>query len=830
MDPRSRDILQIDLILEHLAGRAASALGRGFVAALMPAEDMRGLQRRQAPLRDLMALIHDGEPLALGGLSDIRPQLKKARIEGAVLDPEEWPPAFRFLQILATLEDFYEQHQQDYPALCRLLSAFEDHDELRAAAERTFDEDGRVADHASPELGRIRRALKNAERQLLRTVERLARDYFERGLLQDNYATVSGGRHVLPVKASSKGRVKGVLHGSSGTGETTFIEPLEFLDASNEIEGLRDEERHEIYRILAALTAQLRPLAGLLDANHDELAEVDGLQSIARLAVEKGWALPLMSEDGAVRLFEAHHPLLQLELGKGSVPVTMLLDPPDRGIIFSGPNAGGKTTAMKTVACLSFLAQSGCPIPAFPDSTLPLFSNILADIGDQQDLQAGLSTFSGHITRIRDLLRHAGHRSLVILDELGTGTDPQEGTALALALLEEFRRRCRLTLTTSHLNPVKQWAEDTEGVRNASFSLDPTSRAPTFKLRLDLPGASEALEIAAREGLPREVLDRARSIVGEKHLEMGEMLRRIEERERRLATAMRDAEARAKTLEEQEEVLRARAELLREERKELRAKVAREREAAAREVREKLERLIAELPSEEELAARRAALAKARDAARHEQQFSAAERRRLAEAEAEKSEVFVGQRVFVRSLAQWGDVTELRPGRDQARVLVGNIEANVKLSDLLDYDPREKRAAQIALSEDQALTPLERRRQKRKKGRSVREALKEAEEYSGPSGKVKVTLAGGSLGNYTRPTGMTLDLHGYRVEEALAETDKFLDRALLANYPYVKICHGTGTGRLYRAIHDYLRTHPAPKKFRFGNPDEGGGGVTVVEF
>lgn len=824
MDVRTCEILQFKDILNHLARRAGSALGSEYVRALEPCSNLSEIETRQAPIAEFKKLIEAHGSLAFGGLADLKESFALARREGSLLEPAQMLQIARLLEICAELAAFRDRHGEEFPAIARLLRDFEDHGDLRMSLERTFAEDGSIRDSASPTLSSLRRRKRNAERNLQRTVEKLTSKLASDGVLQDSFATQRNGRNVLPVKSNQRAKIPGILHGSSATGETYYVEPLELIEAGNEVETLSEEEIQEIRRILIALTAEIRPLAGLLEANQDQAAEVDGLQAIAKTAVEFGWNHPVMREGATLRLFKAHHPLLNLENTRASVPITFLLEPDDRCLIFSGPNAGGKTTAMKTVATLSMLAQCGCPIPAFPDSTLPVFRNVLADIGDAQDLQSGLSTFSGHILRIKELWKKTGPDSLVVMDELGTGTDPQEGAALALALLEGFQQRARLTLTTSHLNPVKQWAEQTPGVRNASFSLDPNTRAPTFQLRLDIPGASEALEIAEREGIAKEIIAKAKELVGQKHLQMGEMIRRVEEKEVRLATATREAEARVKALEEQEEVLRARSELLREERRELKERAAREREAAIAEYRDKIEKFIAELPSEEELARRKKALIRAREEALRDEQLSVSERRRLAEEQHQKNEAYSGQRVFVSSLGQWGEVIETDREKGRARVAIGVMQATVKFDDLLDYDPEVRRAEQIARSEELSLPRAARKR--KKKSRKVKHGIREAQEYTPPSrGEARAAIT-----SVSRPVSMTLDLHGYRVEEAIAEVDRYLDRSLLADFPYVKICHGTGAGRLYKAVHEYLRQHPAVKKYRFATPDEGGGGVTVVEF
>ncbi|MCC5875303.1 MAG: Smr/MutS family protein [Candidatus Sumerlaeia bacterium] len=828
MDPKTRDVLEFNLVIDRIAGWATSSLGREYLLAMEPATSAVTIEERTAPLRDLMLIATSSQSrVPLGGLFDPRELLKAARVEGSSLEEEHWPRLGRVMRLISDLVRFREHSREKYPALARMLLDLEVPEDLLRRIERSFDNDGKLRDDASPGLAAARRQLRSGEQRLLRTVNRMTSELNQRGLLQDNFSTVRSGRHVVPVKAGSKGRVAGIVHGGSASGETFYVEPLEIIEATNEVELHREEERRQVFLFLRELTTDLRPWIPMLEAMTAILARLDGLEAMARLSAAKGWNLPLVEEKGTLRLFKAHHPLLQLQPEKNSVPVTILLDRNDRCIVLSGPNAGGKTTMMKTVGLLAALALCGCPVPAAPGSTLPVFSTVLADIGDQQDIEQGISTFSGHMRRIREIWSKAPGGALVLLDELGTGTDPHEGGALALALLEGFADRARLTLTTSHLDPVKTWAEETTGIRNASFSLDGSTGEPTFRLRLDVPGASEALELARRERLPATLLDRARELVGERHLRMGEMLRRIEEREQQLAALTREAEARAKALEEQEQLVRARADLLRDERREMREKRLVEEERAIETVRERIEKLISDLPSVEDLNRRKEMLIRAREEALRERELRGGERRRLAEQLQSAGEFCTGQKVFVASFGQWGEILEIDTPRDRARVLVGRLEAWAATGDLLDHDPGERRSAQRQLSRD-IEESITRKGKRKKKFKDIKGALRSAnvEESEARERKHSGAVITKSV---VRLNTMELDLHGHRVEEALEKLDRFLDKALLSDYPWVRICHGTGTGRLYRAVHEFLKKHPSVKKYRFGTPEEGGGGMTIVE-
>ena len=830
MDSRTREVLEIDVVLEHLARRAACSLGGDYVRTLAPMPDRGAMEQRLAVVGDLMRLVSENLTVPLGGLFDATELLNRAAIEGTALDLEEWPRLGRFLDVCSNVADFREAHGARYEGLRRVTMGLEPNNDLRHAINRTFEPSGEIRDTASPELNAIRRNIAACEQRLQKTVARLAADFHARGLLQDNFSTMRNGRHVLPVRPGSRSRIPGILHGGSASGETVYVEPLEVLEASNEVESLHEAEAREIHRILLALTAALRPWIRLGLGNVRILRELDGLYAMARTGAEFGWSTVAPRDGAAMRLFNAHHPLLQLAGGgRKSVPITILLERDDRCVVLSGPNAGGKTTAMKALGLLAHMAHCGCPIPVFPDSTIPMLDNVLADIGDSQSIQEGVSTFSGHLRNIRAVWEAAGRRSLVLLDELGTGTDPQEGGALALALLEGLHKRALLTITTSHLNPVKVWAEDTAGVRNASFSLDATTREPTFRLRLDLPGASEALEIAEKEHLPASVLARARELVGARQLEMGELLRRIERKERELTEALKQAEARAKALGEQEQLARLRADQLRAERREMKEQGLKERERELASLRERIEKMVSELPSEDELARRRDALARTRAAALKERDRLAGERRLMGVPDsAELSDLRVGHQVFVLSLRQWGEITKIDAEGKKAKVIVGNLEAMVKAEDLRDHDPAER---QLAARDEQNVLESELSGKTYGTGKRGRR-MRAAQQASLPPAPVKkpggVTLGGRSFVRADRPTSMMLDLHGFRVEEALSALDKFLDQGLLASYPYVKVNHGIGSGRLYKAVHEYLRGHPSVKNFRFATSDEGGGGVTIV--
>jgi DNA mismatch repair protein MutS2 len=846
MDAKTRQALQLDDVLSAVADFCVSSIGQEAVRTLEPATDAGEIRDRLLPVEECLKLFERSGSVPLGGISDLSDILERAEPEGTVIPPSDWPPIIRHLTVVEALLSFAGGHRADMPefsARCLSLHALP---ELLERIGQVFDQNHEIRDNATPELAAARAELRRAERQIMRTVSQALARLGSDQVLQDDFSTIRNGRHVVPVRAGSRGRVRGIVHGASASGETVYVEPFEVVEASNELELAREREAQEVLRILEALTWALRPHLPVLWEDLGTLAAIDALHALARNANARGWKLPQWGLNLPLRLYEAHHPVLHLTRPESSVPITAVLDRGDRILLLSGPNAGGKTTAMKTLALNAALLQCGSPVPVWQDSHLPVFTGIFADIGDGQDLDEGLSTFSGHIRRLCEILDSVDDGALVLFDELGTGTDPAEGGALAVALLEELSSRAALTLATSHLGPVKLWADETAGARNASFSLDPTTHRPTYRLRLDLPGASEAFFIAANEGLPQRILERARGLAGEDALRMAAMLRRIEETERELAARLRDNAARGKALEEQEALARRRAEELREEQRRARRQLAEERQRILRETREKLERAIAELPSEEEIARRREALANARKTVVEEQRTVGSELERLKREllkPAAPSAIAPGRKVYMQALGAWGVVEAVEGSR--ARLKSGTLTVTLPVDTLLDEDPSVKRR-----QEQQQARPAGEKDERAEKGRRskrVKAALELAStsedlpvtgrfapvrkqiKVAGRSGEVSTAQSAATF-TPSESVSADLDLHGFRVEEALAALDKYLDRALLAGYPYVRIVHGTGAGRLYRAVHEFLRTWPGKHKYRFGTPDEGGGGVTIVEF
>lgn len=923
MDERTLECLQFPDILRRVAEACQSALGRRLVESARPGSTVDDVQARLAPVSEAMALLDRGQDLSLDGLGDPGPLWDAVGPIGHALDGDQLLLVAAFLETTRRAETFLRQVRAAAPAMARLGDGLTSNAPLETDLRKALNPDGTVADHASDALRRARSQIRTAEARIRDHVDALIGELSEKGYLQDAYATTRDGRFVFPVKSSAKNRLQGIIHGSSNTGETVFVEPAALVTMSNDLEELRQAEARESLRVRIALTDRVRPFLGQLRGDTERLAALDSAWGRARAARRFGWNIPHVQDRVALRIVDGHHPVLHMADKTKSIGAKLSLNADDRVIVITGPNAGGKTTFMKTLGLAVLLTQCGIPAPLSPDSRLPVFNQVWADIGDAQDVASGQSTFSAHARRLAMILTRARERSLVLLDELGTATDPSEGAALAEASLDILRRRGGLTFATSHLTPLKQWAHETPGARNASFALDEHSRRPTFTLLLDIPGTSEALVIAEREGVPPEVLDLAKRKLQRGEVELGELLRTLGNRERTLADAESDLRRRLEALAHQEELARRRAETFREERRRFREDAAKERERQMGALREEVEKRIATLPAREaELQQQRVELTKARRETQ-ELQREAERERRLAEQSLPplltREELQPGRVVFVIDLREQGELLATDADGRKAQVALGRglvVEVPVdglarSLEELPSPVPyRGTNAPPINFADDDFASEAGGGGKKQKTSKKIKRQEKDAKETTTPTSLFGSTWGGqsrdlgwklgggarrpaasgraasasqgmrsfgprkdsasfsnspqgsdsgsqsnaapgspsaasGSASPIPREPGITglssirysrkssvpwqIDLHGMRVEEAIEMVDKYLDDAVVADMPFVKLCHGQGTGRLGKALRDFLAAHAHVRAWRFGQPEEGGGGVTIVE-
>jgi DNA mismatch repair protein MutS2 len=780
-------MLEFEAIRSFLSSHCLCGLGQRRARELHPSADLVTVRELIALVEEMTRLMEERREPPLHGLVDVAESVAKVRRERSTLEPDELLQLSDTLDVAERMRRFFSPIAAECPGLHGLAMPLAPLPLLAREIDSKISPNAEVRDQASEALSRIRSEIRGVEAIIHRTLDQLIREFTASGDLQDNYATLRNGRYVLPVKTNCRGRIKGILHDSSNTGETVFIEPYAILDQSNQLADLRVREKEEIYRILLALANHCRGEIHSLLTNLEILADFDLIWARAKFGLAIGGKFPkLTGPEVPPQLFQAHHPLLYAQEPERSKPLHLPLDPSDLVLVVTGPNAGGKTTALKTVGLTAIMVQCAIPVPLDPRSQLPVFAHILADIGDEQDVLGGLSTFSAHMTRLARIMAKAGDgATLLLLDELGTATDPGEGGALAVAILETLAERRCTTLVTSHLPSLKTWALQHPNGRNASFRLSETDRSPTFRLTLDLPGISEAFTIAERAGLPPEVIRRARNLRPDSDLDVTALVLKLQEKEASLDEAIAEQARIQDHLEERLAATEALEQRLKDERRSLKKDLLDQTQRQLNALRLEVERFIASgAPSKEELLRAKKEIEGAMEQTGRE---LAAERAQPAIGGA-SGELRNGDRALLLTFQEEVSVLEVLPRKGQARVAMGKVTMAVNLSDLQRLGPAPQ------------------------------------------SGK-ESTSASRVTVSYKRPAmpDSTLDLHGLRIEDALPKVDQFLDQAILSGFIHVRIMHGQGTGRLGRALHKHFRDNPAIRGFRYAQAHEGGGGVTIVD-
>ena len=787
MDDKILHTLEYRKILNTLSQYTQTSMGKRTTEQLKPSVQLEDVKQLLAATDQAYTVDRlKGSP-SFGGITDITDPLKRARI-GGTLNPHELLAVANTISGSRRLKRFIAQIHEDEPVeiLYNLSDLISEQKPLEDAIKACIDESAEVMDSASAELAQIRRELRNGEVRIREKLDGMIRSQSVSKMLQDQLITIRGDRFVIPVKAEYRSYFGGIVHDQSGSGATLFIEPESIVAMNNKLRETRLKEEREIEVILQKLTALVGDQADLLAIDIDITGQLDFIFAKARLAHVMKASLPRMNDRGYLKLKKGRHPLIPIEQ---VVPIDVELGNSYSSIIVTGPNTGGKTVTLKTIGLLNLMAMSGMFIPAEEGSQMCVFDAIYADIGDEQSIEQSLSTFSSHMTNIIRILKNMTPKSLVLLDEVGAGTDPAEGSALAIAILEHIHRmECRMIATT-HYSELKAYAYERKGVINASMEFDINTLSPTYRLLIGVPGRSNAFAIAERLGLPGMILDYARGEVKEEDQRVEHMIASLEENRHAAETE------------------RGKAEVLRKEMEELRsrhtqelAKLEEQRDKLVDKARQDAKKIVDKARSEaEEIISDLRKLAQEEGASVKEHKLIAA-RKRLDEAEPEQSRKSAGQRstkakrsiepgdeVMVYSLNQKGHVVELA-GSKEALVQLGIMKMKVSLEDLeLVSSPASAKKTQV----QRQVTTI-----KRTRDENIRKEL---------------------------------DLRGANLEEALIEVDRFMDEAFLGNLGQVSIIHGKGTGILRTGIQDYLRKHKHVKTYRLGNYGEGGTGVTIAE-
>jgi DNA mismatch repair protein MutS2 len=812
----SARVLEFDSLRDLLRGYATSPLGQERIADLAPSTDREWIENQQQLTTEIREFRRVGGRFDFFGLLDVTKLVEKSRIAGVALETTD------IRDVVLTVDRASEWREIalnppaamkfEWKAISQLSAGIADFTDTLRAFRNKILPDGTLDDKASPELSRIRREIEKQRRSIQESLRGYLRRLSEGGAIQDELITIRGERFVIPVKFEQKRRVQGVVHGASSSGQTVFVEPLETIEQNNELVRLLDEEQAEIHRILVEMTRRIGENAGSILAAVEVLSELELQFAKARFAEEYNCVAVILSEgsrgddrprpsmSNAARfvLIQARHPLLERKLkanGGRVIPTTIELESDARELVITGPNTGGKTVVLKTVGLLALMAQSGIPVPA-DRAELPIFDAVLADIGDYQSIEQNLSTFSAHVTNIDFISRTATPQSLVLLDELGSATDPEEGAALAVAIAERFRHIGCVAIISTHHTSLKVFGANTAGVINASVGFDEATLQPTYELKIGVPGASAGINIAQRLGLDPTIIEAARARLGSQARDVGEFLDRLH-------ADLREVEA-------ERFRLRAREEEIQREKNHLAAEGKKEQQAKIKEMEKKLDTLLRDF----EYHAREMVNAIQDRAAA--QKLSKDAERRISKLRREFREQFDSSVVAHTSGADQGD-----PHAQPQLVKHVSEGDTVKLKSV-------GRPAVVARRIDDNHFEVEIGAMKMKIARDdIANVLVHASDSP-----VKAARARGisvSLESENQSMSSEINVIGRTVDDATREVEKFVDRAFLAGLPRVRVVHGSGMGILRKALRQYLQKHPHVESVIEPPQNEGGGGATVVE-
>jgi DNA mismatch repair protein MutS2 len=813
----AEEVLEFTRLREIVRGFTTCALGRRAVEALVPRMDAAALDADFALIRETMAYLRAGSEFGFGSVADTEGWLPRLAVPAAVLGPGELLDVASLMDAVAALKAVFREEAAEYPKLAERAARLVDFRALVAEIRRAIFPNGEISDDASPQLKRLRGTMAQTRDKIQQSLQRILRARGEEA--GHDYITLRNERFVIPVRASDRRAVPGVVHGASATGQTVFVEPLETIDLNNRLVQLAEDEAVEIARILAELTERLRLERGPLDFAAENIAAFDSIFARARYAREFDCAIPTFAAGNRLRLTSARNPVLERSLrekGRAVVPMTITLGGSETIMVISGPNTGGKTVALKTAGLAALSAQSGIPVAA-EEAELPLFDRVLADIGDEQSITADLSTFSAHVVNLKHMLEVATSSTLVLVDEMGTGTAPEEGAALAVALLDEFRARGSLTIATTHHDRLKSYASTTPGIVNAAVEFNEAELRPTYRLLVGVPGVSSGIEIARRLGLPAQVIERARGgLTAETHEARGLIayLHRsrdeMEELKRQSQQELERLEAERRTLQT-EWVERQRKRVAELEKrfgetvKQLEADVARlTADIVDRKARAQAEKAVGRRLIKVEADARAETDAAVLDLLAGSQQdlgVGAEARPRPIAAD----ELMEGARIHVRGMKQ--PVVFLRRDGHAAEVQAGPLRMKVPLADIVSMaDAPTSAAPPVGGTAVSRATPAQMAAAQQKRGVTVHTE----------------TVDDGAATTEINVIGCT-------VEEATRLVDKFIDSATLANLARVRIIHGHGTGALRRGLAEFLSTHPLVAKSYAEAADRGGAAITLVD-
>lgn len=780
---RALRTLEYYKIREEVARYCTSSLGKAHIEKLLPSTDINEVNRLLEQMDEGASIIRVKGNVPMGGIFDIRMHAKRAQIGGS-LSPMELMEVSSTIRASRILRQFFEGIREEgtiqIPLFLEMKESMPILTQLEHDINMCIDDNGGVLDSASSALRTIRQQLRAQESRVRERLESLVRGKNASKMLSDSIVTIRNDRFVIPVKQEYRSHYGGIVHDQSSSGQTLFIEPDAVVQANNEVRRLKMKEKEEIDRILQMLSAQVQEVAHELFLLVEVLGEIDMIFAKAKYGAATKCTKPEMNTEGYINLKKARHPLISMD---EVVPNDIEFGREITAIVITGPNTGGKTVTLKTVGLSTLMAQSGLPVPALEGSELAVFDQVFADIGDEQSIEQSLSTFSSHMVNIVDILTKFDENSLVIFDELGAGTDPQEGAALAISLLDEVHGRGARVIATTHYPELKAYGYNRPGVANASVEFNVETLSPTYRLLIGVPGRSNAFEISKRLGLPEHIIKHAKSFTGTDRREVDSMIASLEKSRR---DAEKDAERSSEVLEESERLKRELENQLKE--------YEQQKEQLQEKAKEKARKIVEQATREAE-----GVMSELRKM--QMDQASSVKEHQLIDAKKRLEAAMPENRILKRA-AKASQAKPLKPN-DEVKVISFGQKGT-----LIEKVSKDEWIVQIGI---------------------LKMKLPESDlSYTKPE-KQKETRTMATLKNRDSHVKLELDLRGERYEDALVRVEKYIDDALLSNYHQVSIIHGKGTGALRTGVQQYLKKHPRVKSYRFGEAGEGGSGVTVAE-
>jgi len=790
MDNHTYRVLEFHKVLEMAAVFAVTSPGREIINIMRPLPDTEVISLQVALISECRQIMSEGRHIGIEQFDELLPLLQKLRPADSILEPIEFSSFLPLFYSAFNIKIYSDSIE--FPGLGNIASELTTHGEIKDSIERSIDREGKITDNASPELSHIRRNLKTCERKIKTVLDGILKQKDLEPHLQDHYLAERNNRWVIPVKTDSKGSVPGVVHDISNTGETVYIEPYSIQVIGNELESLRAEEKLEMYRILQRLAALLRENADTIKSDFHIIARVDALNALAGFAEKLDMSPPEINNHVYIQILAGRHPLLWKTLdkekrGNALVPLDMELGRNHSCMVITGSNAGGKTVALKTLGILTMMALSGMHIPAGSGTSIPFLSRVFADIGDEQSIEQNLSTFSAHITRISDILNNSDSKSLVIFDELGTGTDPEQGGALSCSILKKLKERGTLTIVSTHLGMLKAFAHSEEGMTNSSMEMREitdngvTSYRPTYRLAVGEPGTSHALEIAQSLGLQSEVIEEARKFLKGEGAEIESLITDLKKKNIEINRRLEETEKLKLEVAELRASLDRELKRMKSEKKQSMAKTLAEAQDIIRATKIEAAEMIDKV--------KKAGIAEKRKVLKELDKKQEKLKKKKEEYAPEKilaiKEASKGQRVYIHSLRTHGVIVSINEKTGRCNVMVNEKEIMIPLSGLSEPAP------DVGPKIDKGLS-----------------------KYASESIDSNVSDQ--------------INVIGQRVDPALSMIERYLNDASLAGLNQVKIIHGIGTGILAGAISDFLQDHPLVEEFRKGHAEEGSGGVTIV--